>query len=371
MHRLNFPLSHIDYLPLLSCCFLFCSCSMPLCIPPAARAHVASALVLLCIVPWAVGKRKEAPKSTWPDALSVRVCLFFFRWWEAGRDKEGGSQPPRMVRHVGEGSRRKSRKRQREDSCDNSTHDKKARSHGNESGPSPSCIASFHTNEESMPLHSSTREEFDSLGHVTTPSTLPHKMDVETVGLTDKNEGGSFFIIHLNERPSRVAVATPYINPRQLFGHAGILLQDVTVPRHPILLLPCPHTGNVTVHPRRRYRLMKFIGEHMCLAGDFYPVLDEEYQQRRQNSSEAFRIRQRESWAMSELMGMMKFLQSNPQNSVDDFWTLPPEEAARYHSHGNVALLERSEGIQSENNDEMESVSDGELGGASSSNGDT
>ncbi|KAF5223910.1 hypothetical protein ECC02_003098 [Trypanosoma cruzi] len=280
-----------------------------------------------------------------------------------------------MVGHVGEDSRKKSRKRQRDDSCDNSTHDKKARSHGNESGPSPSSIASFHTNEESMPLHSSTREEFDDrLGHITTPSALSHKMDVETVGLTDKNEGGSFFIIHLNERPSRVAVTTPYINPRQLFGHAGILLQDVTVPRHPILLLPCPHTGNVTVHPRRRYRLMKFIGEHMCLAGDFYPVLDEEYQQRRQNSSEAFRIRQRESWAMSELMGMMKFLQSNPQNSLDDFWALPPEEAARYHSRGNVALLERSEGIQSGNDDEMESVSDDELGGASSSsssNGDS
>ncbi|EKF26536.1 hypothetical protein MOQ_009759 [Trypanosoma cruzi marinkellei] len=273
-----------------------------------------------------------------------------------------------MVGRVGEDVRTKSRKRQRDDPCENSTHDKKERSHGNESGPSPSSIASFHTNEESMPLHSSTLEEFDEkLEHITTLSTLPHKMDVDTVGLTDNNEDGSFFIIHINKRPSRVAMTRPYINPRQLFGHAGILLQDVTVPGHPILLLPCPHTGNVTVHPRRRYRLMKFIGEHLCLAGDFCPVADEEYRQRRQDSSEAFRIRQRESWAMSELMGMMKFLKSNPQNSPDDFWALPPEEAARYHSRGNVALLERSEGIRSENENEMESVSDDELGGASSS----
>ncbi|EKF26537.1 hypothetical protein MOQ_009760 [Trypanosoma cruzi marinkellei] len=93
LHRLNLSLFPIDYLPLrLFFFFLFCCCSVPFCIPPAACAHVASALVSLCIVPWAVGKRKEGPKSTWPYALSARVCLFVFLVVGSGKRQRGGRE---------------------------------------------------------------------------------------------------------------------------------------------------------------------------------------------------------------------------------------------------------------------------------------
>ncbi|ESL06661.1 hypothetical protein TRSC58_05662 [Trypanosoma rangeli SC58] len=157
-----------------------------------------------------------------------------------------------------------------------------------------------------------------------------------------------------------------------MFGHEGVLLQDVTVNRYPLLLLPCPHTGNVTVHPRHRYRLMKFVGEHLCLAGDFHPVADEECQQRRENSSVTARRRrqQRESWAMSELMGMMAYLQSHPQSTQEDFGALPPEQAAWYHSRGRKALLESSACNEVENVDEAElQGEDDYLPGISSSAG--
>ncbi|RNF07385.1 uncharacterized protein Tco025E_07377 [Trypanosoma conorhini] len=244
-------------------------------------------------------------------------------------------------------------------------------------GGQPSCpsssLAADHAGAGDMPPRSpgAHRGFADAVAHAPAFSALS---DATAAGTAADSEGGSFFLVHINERPSRVAARTPYVNPRKLFGREGVLLQDVTVRRHPLLLLPCPHTGNVTVHPRHRYRLMKFVGEHLCLAGDFHPVSDEECRQRREDSSASARRRRqrREAWAASELMGMMAYLQSHPQSTPEDFGALPPEQAAWYHSRGRAALLGPGAHNEhaSDDDDEAELNSEEDLAGLSGSDGD-
>ncbi|KAH9598475.1 hypothetical protein LSM04_009708 [Trypanosoma melophagium] len=177
---------------------------------------------------------------------------------------------------------------------------------------------------------------------------------------------GSFFVIYINEKPSRVPADTPFINPRELFGHPGVLLQDVTVKHCPVLLLPCPHTGNVTVHQHRRYRLMKFIGEHLCFAGDFAPVVDDKEstvvytpQSGAKGEKQHEHEKQPEAWAMSELMGMMAFLRRYPQRTPRDFMALPPEEAATYHAKGNTALFASRRRVKNVDGNEEEEEEEG------------
>ncbi|KEG10306.1 hypothetical protein DQ04_03901010 [Trypanosoma grayi] len=163
---------------------------------------------------------------------------------------------------------------------------------------------------------------------------------VDTAAPNGADESNAFFV-HINGWPCSVSSETPFVNLREMCGQAGVLLQDVTVCGSPLLLLPCPHTGNVRVLPRRCYRLMKFIGEHLCLAGDFAPVADDDDVAVRLHMLEdgALRRQRREAWAMSELVGMMAFLRKNPHSKPRDFEALSPEEAARYHAVGSISLL--------------------------------
>ncbi|KAH8608099.1 hypothetical protein ERJ75_001323800 [Trypanosoma vivax] len=184
-----------------------------------------------------------------------------------------------------------------------------------------------------------------------------------TDGATQKELGtDSCISVRINGRLCRVSAATPYINTRELYGRDGMLLQDVTVQDCPVLLLPCPHTGNVTVRAGREYKLMKFIGEHICLAGDYAPVRDDDVHGRslsliqEQEKRKKNHFLRKDIWSMGELMGMIKYMRSNREVSFEDYMSLSAENAAVYNARGTMDLLQKTYNDVEAGNDDDEDV---------------
>ncbi|KAH8607890.1 hypothetical protein ERJ75_001323000 [Trypanosoma vivax] len=169
-----------------------------------------------------------------------------------------------------------------------------------------------------------------------------------TDGATQKEPGtDSYISVRINGRLCRVSAATPYINTRKLFGAGGVLLQDVTVQDCPVLLLPCPHTGNVTVRAGREYKLMKFIGEHICLAGDYAPVRDDDVLDLAQTTVVDGRPEGKgsptsmEVWLKSGLTALLLYLRENIGVTASDFFSLTDEQRAEYEARGSELLLKQ------------------------------
>ncbi|CBH13440.1 hypothetical protein, conserved [Trypanosoma brucei gambiense DAL972] len=165
------------------------------------------------------------------------------------------------------------------------------------------------------------------------------------------------FVIRINGRVTQVSSAAPSLNLRQLLGQAGVLLQDITDEETPILLLPCPNTGNVTVHPNHNYRLVKFVGEHLCPAGDFFPANDHEIDAitfaAEGNKLHKKRVFQSKKLAESTLGSLMVFLQSNKISYARDFLMLKPEEVEIYKGKATAAMMRHCiKGVELESSDE-------------------
>ncbi|AAZ13168.1 hypothetical protein, conserved [Trypanosoma brucei brucei TREU927] len=166
------------------------------------------------------------------------------------------------------------------------------------------------------------------------------------------------FVIRINGRVTQVPSAAPSLNLRQLLGQAGVLLQDITDEETPILLLPCPNTGNVTVHPNHNYRLVKFVGEHMCLAGAMSHAnnnskTDHVAIAAKDGEAEKKSPLRSDIWAMAELWAVIAFMQEHRASCVQDFLSLPVERMATYYSRGVLNLRRQCfSGVESESSDE-------------------
>nr|CCC92164.1 unnamed protein product [Trypanosoma congolense IL3000] len=155
---------------------------------------------------------------------------------------------------------------------------------------------------------------------------------------TSPGVNGEFFLIRVNGKSWRVDAAAPFINVTQLLDTPGLLLQDVTVPSCPIVLLPCPRTGNVTVTPNREYKLVKFIGEHLCLAGDLAEVNDVNITIKETKEQQQSRF---DLWAKTSLGGVLVYLKENKHSTPRDFLSLHHSEAERYNVRGTADIIQR------------------------------
>ncbi|CCD15651.1 unnamed protein product [Trypanosoma congolense IL3000] len=148
---------------------------------------------------------------------------------------------------------------------------------------------------------------------------------------TSPGVNGEFFLIRVNGKSWRVDAAAPFINVTQLLDTPGLLLQDVTVPSCPIVLLPCPRTGNVTVTPNREYKLVKFIGEHLCLAGDLsrngaHGPESAETNNGKSSNETGKKPSHLDIWPMTELYAFVCYLKDHGGSCLQDFLSLPVDK---------------------------------------------